>query len=140
MKRLFLKLDIKDMPSFWVFMRQFLKFGIVGVSNAFIALAIYYILLLIGVHYILSYVAAFVLSVLNAYYWNAKYVFKKNEKGGTGQLAKVFVSYGFVFVLSMGLLFLMVDIIGISELIAPLLNLCITVPLNFLLNKFWALK
>jgi len=138
-KKLLAKLGIEDISSFCSFAKQFIRFGIVGVSNTLIALTIYYILLLIGVHYILSNVIAFAISVQNAYYWNRKYVFKqvKGSKKGR-QLARVYVSYGFTFLLSTGLLFLMVDVLGISELIAPLINLCITIPLNFLLNKFWA--
>jgi putative flippase GtrA len=34
----------------------------------------------------------------------------------------------------------MVNYLNISEFIAPILNLIITIPLNFLLNKFWAFR
>ena len=141
MKKLLAKLGIEDTLGFWAFAKQFIKFGIVGVSNTLLSLLIYYILVLLGVHYILSNTIAFAISVLNAYYWNRKYVFKQNEKKSAGrQLAKVYAAYGFTFLLSTGLLFLMVDVLGISELVAPLINLCVTVPLNFLLNKFWAFR
>lgn len=62
---------------------------------------------------------------------------QENKKKG---LIKVYISYGSTFLLSTGLLYLMVDIAGISEYIAPLINLCATVPLNFVLNKFWVFK
>ncbi|MEG2931919.1 MAG: GtrA family protein [Ruthenibacterium sp.] len=29
---------------------------------------------------------------------------------------------------------------GVSEWIAPVINLVITIPLNFILNKFWTFK
>ena len=119
---------------------QFAKFGIIGVSNTLMALIVYYVFVLIGVHYLLSNTIAFVVSVLNAYYWNRKYVFKDNQSSKMAQLVRIYISYGFTFTLSTVLLFLMVDIIGISQLFAPIINLCITVPLNFLLNKFWVFK
>lgn len=50
---------------------------------------------------------------------------------------KTFVAYGATFVLSSVLLFLMVQIIGISQMVAPIINLAITTPLNFIINKFW---
>jgi len=118
---------------------QFIKFGIVGVSNTLISLGIYYALLFLGVHYILANMIAFFISVLNAYYWNRKYVFKPDESSKY-TVIKIYGAYGVTFLLSTGLLFVMVDIIGVSEFIAPIINLCITVPLNFALNKFWVFK
>ena len=38
------------------------------------------------------------------------------------------------------LLFIQERLIGIPHFIATLVNLCVTVPLNFVLNKFWAYK
>jgi len=141
MKKLLNKLGIEDMPSFWKLLKQFIKFGIVGVSNTLIHLAIYYSLLFLGLHHILANIIAFMISVLNAYYWNNKYVFKQEGKSSSlSKLTKVYASYGFTLILSTGLLFLMVDIIGISRYIAPIINLAITVPTNFILNKYWVFR
>jgi len=41
---------------------------------------------------------------------------------------------------SPGLLYLWVDIVGISNIIAPLINIIMIIPLNFLLNKLWVFK
>jgi len=121
--------------------RQFIKFGLVGVSNTLISLAIYYTFVLISKDlYIVGNTVGFVVSVLNAYFWNNKYVFKKSQKGNAKPLLKTFISYGCTFLLGTGLLYLMVDIIGISEFIAPIINLIITIPINFLMNRFWAFK
>ena len=120
--------------------QQFMKFGIVGVSNTLISLVIYYILLFIGIQYIFANAIAFTLSVLNAFYWNRKYVFKSRDGSKVRQLVKVYVSYGLTFALSTGLLVFQVEIMGVSYLIAPLINLCITTPLNFTLNKAWAFR
>lgn len=122
---------------------QFVKFGIVGVSNTLISLAIYYIGLYFGIYYVVSNVLGFFAGTLNAYYWNNKYVFRKEEgeeRSTAKSMAKVFASYGISLGLSTVLLVLWVDIVGIHEKIAPLLNLCITIPLNFVMNKFWAFR
>ena len=140
MKKLLSKLGVTDREGLISLIKQFFKFGIIGVSNTLVHLGVYYILVHLGVHYILSNIAAFMISVLNAYFWNRKFVFKQPTKSGKLRIVKVYITYGTTFLLSTGLLYLQVDILGISELIAPILNICVTVPLNFLLNKFWAFK
>ena len=123
------------------FVVQFAKFGLVGVSNTLLALAIYYALVLgFGAHYMAGNTVAFALSVLNAYYWNKRFVFNEKSRRSAWQLARIYASYGFTFLLSTGTLFIMVDVFGISHIVAPVLNLAITVPANFLLNKFWVFR
>ena len=56
------------------------------------------------------------------------------------KLGKTYLSYGITFVLSTVLLYLEVDIFCWSAVISPIINLMITIPLNFFLNKFWAFR
>lgn len=125
---------------------QFIKFGIVGVSNTLVDLAVYYIIVLINpALYILGKTAGFIISVLNAFYWNNRYVFKTGGNGNNlrstlMRLGRTYLTYGSTFLLTTLLLWLEVEKFGISELIAPLINMVITIPLNFLMNKFWAFK
>lgn len=122
---------------------QFMKFGIVGVSNTLISLAVYYFLFSIGIHYVVANTFAFIISTFNAYFWNIKYVFKlKNNtvKDHINRGTKTFFSYGISFIINTVLLFLWIDILSLSGVIAPILNIVITVPLNFVLNKLWVFK
>lgn len=120
---------------------QFIKFGIVGVSNTLISLLIYYIFIFINKDlYLIGNTVGFIIGVLNSYYWNNKYVFKKNSKSITFPLVKTFLAYGSTFILGTFMLYVMVNKLLISELIAPIINLSVTIPINFLLNKFWAFK
>jgi len=118
--------------------RQFIKFGMVGVSNTVISIVVYNGLLWISVHYIIAYTIAFLVSVVNAYIWNKKFVFKSRPAGRKRTFLKVFLSYGSTFLLGMGLLYVMVQHMGISKPLAQILLLIITIPVNFLLNKLWA--
>lgn len=120
---------------------QFIKFGIVGVSNTLVSLIIYYIFIFLGAHYIIANTAGFILGTLNAYFWNNKFVFKKQQtekRSHTKTGIKVFAAYGITYLLSTVLLILWVDILGISQAIAPIINVCVTTPLNFVMNKLWA--
>ncbi len=121
---------------------QFIKFGIVGVINNAIYYAVYLILIKLNMHYVAANIIAFTVSVFNSYYWNNKYVFKTEEKRTWWKtFAKTYISYaGTGILLSNALLILWVEVCGISELIAPLIDLVITVPINFLINKYWAYR
>jgi len=120
-------------------LEQFLKFGVVGILNNFICLSIYYFLIYIGVNYIIANAIAFFTSVLNAYFCNKKFVFKDSSKS-LKPLIKTYATYGITFGISTLLLFVMVEQLSISTYIAPIINLTITVPINFLLNKYWAFR
>lgn len=123
------------------FFIQFIKFGIVGISNTLISLSIYYILIYLNINYIIANTIGFICSVINAYYWNSKYVFKADEERNTlKSFSKVFISYSTTFILGTVLLYLWVNVFNISNLLAPIINLFITIPLNFLMNKLWAMK
>ena len=144
MKRLFAKMGIHNREKFFAVMWQFIKFGIVGVSNTLISLAIYYIFVFISKDlYLWGQVVGWVVSVFNAFYWNNKYVFRSEKTGFRSvlnRLFKTYLTYGATFLLTTVLLYLEVDVWHMSEFIAPLINLLISIPLNFLLNKFWAFK
>lgn len=124
----------------WQAFLQFIKFCLVGVSNTAISLAVYYIFILINRElYIIGNVTGFVISVLNSYFWNSRFVFqKKNERGKT--ILKTFMAYGTTLILGTVLLYVFVELMYVSEFIAPLINLIVTIPINFLLNKLWVMR
>lgn len=150
---IFFKLFGKSLSeeTFAAFM-QFVKFGIVGVSNTVISYVLYAISLLSfqkagvfpKIDYLLAQIIAFILSVLWSFYWNNKMVFvleKGKERSLWRALLKTYVSYSFTgLFLNSILLFLWVQIVGISEFVAPIINLLVSVPLNFIINKFWAFR
>lgn len=131
---------------------QFLKFGIVGVSNTLISYVLYSGSLLIfrrlkifpQSDYLIAQVIQFVLSVLWSFYWNNKKVFvlQEGERRSMWQaLLKTYISYSFTgLFLNSALLVLWIRVLGISEFIAPIINLLVSVPLNFIINKFWAFE
>ena len=74
---------------------------------------------------------------------NSKFVFNENgEKPNFWKaLIKVYASYSITgLFLTAILLYLEEQILGIPHYIATLMNLVVTIPINFLLNKFWAYK
>ncbi len=148
--------------TFW----QFIKFGIVGASNTLISEAVYFVIVYLGGNYVFAYAMGFILSVLNAYYWSSKYVFKEDENAEKRiwwkVLLKTYAAYFWGFLVSAALLVFWVDIVKLSRFMYPLesvfknwgfekvdakmlgelaaspLNLAVTIPMNFFINKYWA--
>ncbi len=160
----------KGLAALW----QFIKFGLVGVSNTIVSYVTYTI-----VYYLLrnrigdaavhvANIAGFILSVLNAYIWQNKFVFKESEEGEHRiwwqVLIKTYISYAFSgLFLTEVLLLLWLNVIHIEQYlepvalwiagfgvsmtaveaavqIAPFLNMVVTIPINFCINKFWAYR
>lgn len=131
---------------------QFIRFGIVGVSNTVIGYLLYTFSLLLmrklgilsGIDYIVAQIIGFVLSVLWSFFWNNKVVFTLKEGQSRNiwkSLLKTYISYSFTgLFLNSVLIVLWVQVFHISEFIAPIINLLISVPVNFIINKFWAFK
>ena len=128
--------------------KEFLQFGLVGVSNTIISYLLYVVTLLLvsksGVKfdYIIANIVSWLLSVLWSFYWNNKFVFKKAEgekRNIWAALFKTYVSYGFTgLILNNILSVLWVSVLHISKMLAPIINLVISIPINFFMNKLWA--
>ncbi len=153
---------------------QFIKFGLVGVSNTLVNYIVYVIFVWLGAHYVIANTMGFLISVLNAYFWGSRFVFKEDEtkekRVWWQVLLKTYASYALGFVLNTLLLALWIDLVHIgkymgfvgdwigwasgvftflpktmtpdeiSEIVAPFINMVVTIPLNFIINKFWAYK
>ena len=144
MKRILKKFDVHNWDDFKKLFWQFFKFGLVGLSNTAVSMGIYYLVLWIKPNlYMLGSILGTILSIANAFFWNDRFVFTGNSKDFKSKLkrlGKTYVSYGGTSILSNVLLWLEVSVFGISKVWAPVVNLCITIPLNFIINKFWTFK
>jgi len=148
--------------------KQFLKFGLVGLSNTLISELVYAVIVCLKGHYLFASATGFALSIFNAYYWNNRYVFKEDEslekRIWWKVLIKTFLAYLWGFLANLLLLTLWIDVLHIANymgaaasllnrwglsfldaevlgnLSAEGLNLFLVLPLNYLVNKFWAFR
>ena len=128
--------------------KEFLQFGLVGVSNTIVSYLLYVVTLFmlsksgITFDYIIANIVSWLLSVLWSFYWNNKFVFRKEEgeeRNIWAALFKTYVSYGFTgLILNNVLSVLWVSVLHVSKMIAPIINLVINIPINFFMNKLWA--
>lgn len=129
---------------------QFIKFGIVGVSNTVIGylvnIATIFALRNTDVFwdYFAGNILAFIIGVSWSFYWNNRYVFKLKDgetRNFAASLFKTYMSYGFTGIILNNILsYIWIDMLGISKVVAPLINMIIGVPINFIINKLWAFR
>ena len=121
---------------------QFIKFGFVGGINTVLSYAIYYVLcIILGFNYLLSQGIAWFITVFISYVLNNIMTF--SDGGSTNwsikNLVKVYISYSVTgLFLATFLSWIWVDVLSVEKVFAPIINLFFTIPLNFLLNKYWA--
>ncbi len=123
---------------------QFIKFGMVGGINTILSYVIvngmYYWM---GINEQIGNITGFVITVFISYILNGKFVFKEGaeKQPFLKGLVKVYISYSFTgLFLTAVLLYVETHMLHIPLYISTFANLIITVPVNFLLNKFWAYR
>lgn len=147
---------------------QFLKFGLVGLSNTALSwITTFAVIAILGtwlgieevtvlgvtitnVAANVGNIAGFVVGVINSFSLNKRYVFKnKQETSEKKAFAKTFICYGATFLLSMLLMNLLLEVaqlhivmwnVDVTDYVATMLRLIVTIPLNFVANKLWAFK
>lgn len=144
MYRLLRLLGAKNREEFMELFKQFIKFGLVGVSNTVVSMVVYYIVLFIDPKlYMVGSIIGTIVSIANAFYWNDKFVFAGNRQDWRSKLkrlGKTYISYGGTSILSNVLLWVEVTFFSVSRTIAPIVNLIVTIPLNFVINKLWTFR
>ena len=116
---------------------QLVRFGVVGASGYIVNLAIYAVLLELGLHYRGAATGAWVGGVLNNFWWNRHWTFDARDSHAGFQAARFFVVSFVAFVVSLGVLTLLVEA-GVAKLPAQALAIIAVTPLNFVGNKLWS--
>ena len=124
--------NLKNTKSKFV---EYIRFNIVGISNFWVS-QIFYLILFLGfkMNYLIAYTIVSVISITASYFLNSKYTFKNNNLSFKKFLL-TFLVYIFEYILNMGVILLMVNILNISKVFAPMLAPVIsTIPVFFLMR------
>ena len=123
---------------------QFIKFGLVGLSNTVISYTTYSAVVFVGVHYVIANCISFFVGTVNSYFWNNRYVFRAEngqKRNHFKAFFKVLASYAFTGVVLNNIFsIILIEVLCVSKYLAPIYIAVISVPINFLLNKFWAMR
>jgi putative flippase GtrA len=116
---------------------QWLRFAVVGAANTLLSLCVYAVLTRLGLHYLLASSVAFAVGVLNSYSLNRRWTFRSRGRRGPEALRFVVVQCVGLGV-DLGLLYALVDRVGIQHLFAQALVFPAASAVTFLLSRQWA--
>ena len=123
--------------------RQFVKFGIVGVSGALVNYIIYSLLLHVAVAHWLAYAAGFILGGVNNYWWNRRWTFRSSGHAGK-ELAQFIsvstVALGISELVLWGALRLLPEAMPLRNSSAWLAATVFGMGWNFFANKYWTFR
>jgi putative flippase GtrA len=114
--------------------KQLIRFVIVGFINTFHYYILYLLFMhLIKLHYLLSHLLAFVLSMIGSFLMNTYFTYH------TKPTLKKFLQFPLTYLVNItvttGSVYIFVDICGFDKHISPLLASLIAIPFTFLVSK-----
>jgi putative flippase GtrA len=119
---------------------QFVKFGIVGISNTLLFLAVYTLLLKgFGVWYLAASAIGFLVGAVNGFLLNRRWTFSSHV-GDALTPVRWGVVQGCGLLLNLGLVALCVESIGMDELIGQAVAIAIVVVVTFAANRAWTFR
>lgn len=120
---------------------EIIRFAIVGIGNFLIIMAVSWLLMhLFSINFYVANIVAYVLALVNNFYWNRIWVFRSTE-GRMGRQALMFLAaYGIAYLVQLGAVSVLVQWIGANKDLANFIGLFPFGATNFLLNKFFAFR
>lgn len=130
---------------------QFIKFGVVGISNTAVDWIVYFVI----VHFFVTTISfepiakaiSFLVAVLNSYLWNTVWTFNKEYKkagGKNGAGTKIFIKFFVISLLGWGLNYLTFKYtrfnLNQGQIISLVAASAAATLLNFFGNKLWTYK
>jgi dolichol-phosphate mannosyltransferase len=122
----------------WV---QLVRFAAVGATGYVVNLAVFAACVhLLSIDYRVSAVVAFVVSVLNNFWWNRHWTFGAKQDHPILQAARFFTVSTIAFGLTYVVLIALVDGAGLNKVLAQAIAIVTGTPLSFIGQKLWSFK
>lgn len=126
------RLKYCDKKTLW----QLIRFGIVGVINTLITLAVIYLLQeVLDVKYTKANLAGYVAGVINSFFWSKLWVFKKLNSNFIREAVLFLISFGVCYGIQFVSLLVLVELLHIPDLWAQLLGMVVYTLCNFIMNR-----
>jgi putative flippase GtrA len=125
-------------PHNWL---QLVRFAAVGASGYIVNLVVFAICVhALAIDYRLAAVAAFVVSVVNNFWWNRHWTFSAKQDHPIQQGARFFAVSLLAFGLTYVVLVSLVNGTGMAKVVAQAIAIVAGTPLSFLGQKLWSFR
>ena len=125
-------------PANWL---QLVRFSIVGASGYAVNLILYALLVRkLGVEYLVAETVAWIVAAANNFVWNRHWTFKARHGQVHAQAARFFVITLLALGFNLLVLRILVESAGMDKIVAEVLALAASTPLNFIGNKLWSFR
>src|SRR5262249_14079355 len=119
---------------------QFVKFGIVGVSNTLLTFVVFTVLVKgFGVWYVAASAIGFLVGTVNSFLLNRRWTFR-GHVGDALTPVRWFVVQGCGLALNLALIYLLVDGAGLDRLLGQAGAIGVVTVLPFLANRAWTFR
>ena len=121
--------------------RELFLYIVFGVLTTIVNIVAYlFFARLLGIHYIISNIVAWVLSVLFAYVTNRIWVFESKNSNIIKEMSLFFSGRIFSGIVDTGLMYVFIDLLSIGDFISKIVIQIIVVILNYLVSKLIVFK
>jgi putative flippase GtrA len=125
-------------PHNWL---QLGKFLLVGLSGYVVNLAVFtFALKVLHVHHIAAATLAFMVAVMNNFWWNRHWTFGAGDGHAGFQAARFFTVSVIAFLIQLAILEILISAAGLPKVLAQAISLILATPVNFIGNKLWSFR
>ena len=124
---------------FPLWLRQAVKFGMVGVLNTLVDLGVYALLVhvtgLLADQHTLAKAISYAAGIFNSYLWNRRWTFR-SQASPARTLLPFFAANGLALAVNTGVMSLCFERLGLPEIVAIAIATLSTMAFNFLVSKY----
>ncbi len=119
-----------------LFEHKEIRFLFVGGINTAVGYGTFALCIFCGLHYVFAQLISTVIGVINSYFWNKYFTFRKRSKS-LSEVVRFISVYAVSYVINLGLLFVLIDMMKMNEYLAGTLGLIATTLISYIgHNKF----
>ena len=119
---------------------QFIKFGIVGVSNTLLTAGVIWIFLKVFLcSDYLSNLIGYIIGLINSFIWNRNWTFESKTKLSV-TVFKFIVTFAISYGVQLGNLYALLHLTHIDPYYCQLMSIVVYTVINFILNKYYTFK
>ena len=122
------------------FFAQTIKYGIVGITNTLLTLAIIWLMRnVFHTSLVVANVTGYILGFVNSFLLNRSWTFK-SFNNWKKEFIKFLIVFGICYLIQLGVLLLLEKYTGLKETYNTLIGMVVYTALNFLFNKYFTFK